>query len=351
MGMRRFFPVGLFVLGFVAGAALLGREAAPAHACRIAAFHERNLTGSIENAQVVAVGTLEGPQGDAITLVVEEGLKGAVAGDRLTINNATNFDCDERIEPGRQNYKAGTLVLVFLIPDTLGVAQYKVDRIGWDIFRVAGDVLTPYWGSQLTPLPRIEDVRGAFRTAARTPYDPALEAAPPCRAAWRAKPTDAGQWAGMAEVIVIATVVGERAGATVLRVDESFKGGLYGEITLNDHYLNLNETAHCERTLVNQRAWWPPGRRVAAMLVRDEFGVAEWRGAAQGSAVWSVNDSNFVRYGGIPLLSEVRQATTYAGFQPSLGQSDEGLRRVTVALVAVLAVAVLVMATWLRVRR
>ncbi len=371
--------VGSIVLGLVAGAALLGPEAAPAHACTFRPFHEQFMADSVNRAEVVAVGTLEGPQGDAIAMVVEEGLKGAAAGDRLTINNASNLDCWEEIQTGRQNYKAGARVLVFLVPDTFGVAQYQVERFGWDIFRVEGDSLHPYVGTRSRPLPRIEDVRAAFRTAAEIPYDPARKSDPECRDAFGAKPTEAEQWAAGAEAIVIATVVGDRDGATVLRVDESFRGGLSGEITLNDSYFLIEKS--CDR-IMNGRGSWPAGKRVAAMLVRDEFGVAEWRPAIWGRAVWEINASDLVRYDGIPLLSEVREATIRAGFQPSVptavasqpspgppgeaspgdvatavasrpdgAQPDNGLPWVPIALVAVLAAAVLALVTWLRIRR
>ena len=142
-------------MGGAAVLVALSRGAEPARACSVAVFTTQFLDQTIEASSVVAVGTLADRNGNAITFVVEEGLKGAAAGDRLTINNATNLDCYEAIEPGRQNYEQGARVLVFLEPDTHGVAEYKVHRFGWDIFEVEGDVLHPYVNDWVQPIPRI----------------------------------------------------------------------------------------------------------------------------------------------------------------------------------------------------
>ncbi|MBI5947526.1 MAG: hypothetical protein HY875_05270 [Chloroflexi bacterium] len=348
--MRTSLVAAIIALGLFVAAELWASGAAPARACTIVRFHTRDLPRNVDSAEVVAVGTLESPSGDVITLVVDEGLKGASAGDRLTINNATNLDCYETVEEGRQNYEAGSRVLVFLIPDTFGVARYKVARAGYDIFRVDGNALVSYGGGAPRSTPEIQDVRAAFRDFAATPNAPALDATTPCWA-WNVPPRDAAIFAGIAEAIVIATVVDHRDGATVLRIGESFRGDLRGEITLNDHYFSANEQHLCELSMTSLRGWWPTGTRVAALVVRDEFGVAGWRGVAAGSAVWEVSDGHPVRYEGVPLLSEVREATILAGFQPSVASSDDGWIPTLPVLAALLAVALLVLVVWLRVRR
>jgi hypothetical protein len=96
-------------------------------------------------------------------------------------------------------------------------------------------------------------------------------------------------------------------GAARLRIDESFRGGLEGEIRLNDHAF-WQAGGRCELTLDTFRYRYEDGTRLALFLVRDEFGVGEWRAAIWGTGIWEVNDSDLVRYPGIPLLSEVREA-------------------------------------------
>jgi hypothetical protein len=262
------------------------------------------MADTIASAQVVAVGTLEDGPGDTVLFAVEESFKGAAAGDRLSINNATNLDCYEAVEPGRENYRAGDRVLAFLEPDTLGVADYKVHRFGWDIFAVDGDVLHPYVEEWRLPLPRIVDVRRHFAEAATAEFDPALESAPPCNPPYGLAPTAIEAVERMAEAILIGTVTGIDGAGTRVRVDESFKGAIEGEFVANDHYFSLD--GRCELTMDAARNALPVGTRVAMLLVRDESGTAEWRPAAWGVGAWTINDTAVVRYEGIPLLGEVR---------------------------------------------
>ena len=127
-------PLTAALTVFAFGLALAVRGGGPtrASACSFGLFNYLDMDQSLSYATVIAVGTLSDPQGNAITLTVEIGLKGAAAGSTLTVNNSLNLDCYESVVRERRNYEPGTRVLALLVPDTYGVAEYKPARFGYD---------------------------------------------------------------------------------------------------------------------------------------------------------------------------------------------------------------------------
>lgn len=332
----------------------------PAAACSFTLFTERQMPEIFQYVTVVAVGRLEQPRSGAITLVVEEGLKGAQRGQRLAINNRQNLDCYEAVDPARENYPAGERVLAFLVPDTFGVAEYKVYRFGWDMFRVSGDELGPLPFAAVPadePLARLVDVRAEFaRATVDYPFQPGLELVGPCNGE-RINPARAGRWTAMAEAVVIGTVAGYDPDRRLrLRVDESFRGDASGEITVNmgDFYTQRTGCGAVYRAGSSGQPY-EDGTRLALFLVPDESGVAQWRPAMWGLAAWEVNDTRATRYAGMPSLTEVRAAlasgatpdvptTEQAG--PSGGGPFRGKQGLAIAGAAAVSIAALAAFTW-----
>lgn len=301
------------VLG--AAAVALGTPPSRASACSWGPFNTLVMRDEFRQAAIVAVGELSDPANGAITLTVEEGLKGANAGDRVTLNNSLNLQCYEALEPGRQNYKAGDRVFAVLLPDTMGIAQYKVFRSGNDIFRINGDVLEPYFEGWPEKLPAIADVRAEMAEAAKAPFQPGLEDVPPCNPPAPFEPTAARAQGAMAEAIVLGTVLAQAGPVATVRVDEAFRGAAAGS-ELRVNMSAFYQLSGCGLTPDGVRWRLNAGTRIAAMLVPDESGLAGWRPAVWGRALWEINGEDRTRYAGVPLLSEVR-ALFAAGLGPA----------------------------------
>ncbi len=207
------------------GALVLGAAVAPgvehartAASCSFLALQESNLTETIERSDVIAVGTLAEAEGDVLFLRVEEGWKGSEPGAELRINNATNLDCAEAHEPGRRNYDHPARVRAFLSPDPFGVADYKVERFGWDIFRIDGQTLrTHIDGGTATDfqLPALDRVRDAVASAPGAPpvhpddaLDPVSEADPG---------SSARAWTAIVAVALVIVAAVASAGAILAR--------------------------------------------------------------------------------------------------------------------------------------
>jgi hypothetical protein len=278
-----------------------------AAACSIAFFHRAYLDDTVGRADVIAVGTFEEPVDDAIPLVVSEGLKGALTGDVLLIDNTQPLNCMTPPAPRRANYRQGDRVLVFLEDAHEGPADYQVHRFGLDIFLVEEDVVAPYPGVNdgfIREVPRLEAVREEFTRKSGGSYESTVESAGPCNPP-ALHPAALDDWARMAEAMVIGTSAGQSGATTLIKVDEVYRGDVGPEILLNDHAFGQAGDG-CEPVMQSNRRDFPIGAKVALLLVRDEFGVGEWRPAVWGLGAWELNDSEAPRYEGIPPLSEVR---------------------------------------------
>lgn len=184
----RALPLQFTTAAVLALVALLGVFAQPAReaaACSLVPFGYELLPFAIESSTAIAVGRLVDAERNVITLDVEEGLKGAASGERLTINNSNlglGPDCSVYEEPGGQGFALPeeARVIAFLQANELGgPAELRSALYGYGIFVLEGDVITRPNGSAASPgLPTLPEVRDAARQAGFGPDSPGSRPAP-----------------------------------------------------------------------------------------------------------------------------------------------------------------------------
>jgi hypothetical protein len=195
-------------------------SAAVEAACEWEPLSAANLVEAIDDAETIVIGALEEAEGDALQLAVEEGLKGiAQPGDRFLLNNATNLECPEAHEPGRRNYGRGARVLALLVPDTFGVAEFKVSGYGHYIFRIDldGETLLNHVDSPGADagLPPLSEVRVAVATAPGSPPVRPDEALDPVEVA---NPGSGVRlWAAVAAIVLVGVAALASVGAILMR--------------------------------------------------------------------------------------------------------------------------------------
>jgi hypothetical protein len=191
-----------------------------AAACEWEPLTAGNLVDAIDDAEVIAIGTLAEGEGDTLLMTVEEGLKGdALPGDHFLVNNATNLGCPEAHEPGRRNYGRGARVLAFLVADTFEVANFKVAGYGHYIFRidVDGETLLNHVDrpGEDAGLPPLDDVREAIATAPGSPPVRPDEALDPVKVA---NPGSGVRlWAAVAAMVLVGIAALASTAAIVVR--------------------------------------------------------------------------------------------------------------------------------------
>jgi hypothetical protein len=125
-------------------------------------------------------------------------------------------DCQEVHEPGRRNYAVGVRMLVFLERDTFGVADYKVARLGVDVYRVNGRFLDLADGMEDgTRLPSLDYVRQAVHRAPGAPPVRPGEELDPVAAADPGE--DRTTWTAVAAISLVGVALLAAAAAIVVR--------------------------------------------------------------------------------------------------------------------------------------
>lgn len=119
---------------------------APAAACSLASIFPLNLADTASRSEIVVIGTLRNGARDAIDIEVEEWLKGSRPSLWLRLNNrypGLGADCSiyqDATLPG-QRFSEGARVLVFLVHDESGIADWRPEYFGNAIFRIEEDGL------------------------------------------------------------------------------------------------------------------------------------------------------------------------------------------------------------------
>ncbi|MBA4179158.1 MAG: hypothetical protein C0506_01080 [Anaerolinea sp.] len=171
-----------FAVGVLAPLAAVATPAREVHACSLVGFSYALLPFAVESSSTIAVGRLVSAKPDVITLEVEEGLKGARAGERLTVNNATlglGLGCQVYLEPNGKGFALpeGARVLAFLETNELGgPAKLRSALYGYGIFTLDGE----YIRDGRPPGASFGRVREAVRNLAREPVDLNIETVGPC---------------------------------------------------------------------------------------------------------------------------------------------------------------------------
>jgi hypothetical protein len=94
---------------------------------------------------------------------------------------------------------------------------------------------------------------------------------------------------------------------TTIRVAEQYRGADAGsELRLNTTFVDRPAAGSaCQISSLPGQLLYP-GEDVLLFLVRDEFGLADWRIAAWGTGVLAIRDDRVAPYPGPALLSDVR---------------------------------------------
>ena len=321
------------VLALLGGPGMAPRHA---HACSLVGFGSQLLPFAIESSSVVAVGRLVDPKRDVITLEVEEGLKGATAGQRLTVNNATlglGADCSVYLEPRGRGFALpeGARVLAFLEPNDLtSLADFRSALHGFGILTLDGE----YIQAEGASVARFSEVREAIRRLQAEPLDLNLETEGPCNASiYITDDAILRRNVRMSSLIAIGTYRSTGDGVAEFDVQEVLRGETGGNKTLelNAHYFFQDGT--CRATMETASASYPSGFQSLVFLRPDDYGVTDWRGAVWGQGILAIVGDDLQRPPGLPTLKEVRAAAGQPNATPGSAAKTRDDRWLPVALV------------------
>ncbi len=322
------------VAGLALVALLFGATLQPppsAQACSLVGLSAREIPGLVERTPIIAIGTwIETGEYEA-TLVVDESLKGTDVGARHKFDNRqtyTRFACSPYEEDFHSGFrfKDGERSLVFMEKQLDGLWQ-----VGWSsyaAFDVPPDDFAPMpmWPGA-GPAVSLDAVKRTVIEPSAAPIADvaALETSLGCEPPHVFNPAQILNYTALAASgVALITVVsspplsGETiAGEVVVRIDDVLAGGLSagGTISLNDHWISDYELENCEPKLESGRRGLREGVQYLAFLRPDEFGVAEFRAAAWGKAIISVNERYLT--GDQPTLAEIRRMTGAVAAAPS----------------------------------
>ncbi len=253
---------------------------------------------------VVAVGVVTKATETVATFRVEEGMRGARAGDVLSINNALNLDCYEEVGGG-PNYAVGTRYLAFLQPDNFKLARWKPEMAGRAMYTLQGDELTNFRDEQpYTPL-------DAALAELRTLPSDAIPGYDPERTCEQFEVHDfatalkAARWATS---IVRGEVGSVRDHVARVTVTESFKGPLRRDDDLSVDARGTVRSGICSIEFMPEFDRFLPADDLILLLVPANGGFGEWRLAVWGSGLLAVSGTRVQTYPGMATLSQVRAA-------------------------------------------
>jgi hypothetical protein len=305
-----------------AAVAAFGVPAGEGHACSLVGFGHQVLPFAMESSSVVAVGRLVEAKRDVITLVVEEGMKGAAPGERLTVNNAQlglGADCTVYVERGQQGFALPeeARVIAFLQANDLGgSAELRSALHGFGVFPLEGDYIRQDRSVGFRAA-SFSDAEHAIESLASDPTDLDLEKVGPCNP--RLYPADDATLARnvrMSSLIAVGTYRLVGGGVAELTVDDVLRGDAGGAKTLRinaHHFYNDNS---CRATMESGAASYAVEFQAIVFLRPDDYGVTDWRGAIWGSGVLAVVGGELQFAPGMPTLDQIRMAASDAGFGP-----------------------------------
>lgn len=296
------------VLALLGGPGMAPRQA---HACSLVGFGSQLLPFAIESSSVVAVGRLVDPKRDVITLEVEEGLKGATAGQRLTVNNATlglGADCSVYLEPRGRGFALpeGARVLAFLEPNDLtSLADFRPALHGFGILTLDGE----YIQAEVASVASFSEVREAIRRLKAEPVDLNLETVPPCDGiSGLADGATLRSSVQMAPLIAVGTYRDVGGGVAEFETREVLRGEAQGKKTLRINTHNFFRDGSCRAIMESTSGVSPTSFQALVFLRPDDYGVTDWRGAHWGGGVFRIVGDDLQRPPGLPTLEEVRAA-------------------------------------------
>lgn len=299
----RFLVVAAALVGVVvaAGLASLPRSAS---ACTLAPFTIHFIPDLIERTPVIAVGTWTDSAEREVTLVVDEGLKGATEGDEFVVDNRETYLsslCESYELPFRSGhrFKDGQRSIVFLEKEVDGL--WWIGRAGYAAVDVPADDLEPLWwdgGAGLFGTSALDDVIATAAASEIGSADAGMETDLGCQPPHIFDVRRVADYASLATWVALVTVseapeweYGDPHVPVPVAVNETLKGEeLPPWISLNDGWISDYYTGDCEPALEDGRRQLVEGQQYLAFLRADEFGVAEYRPVAWGKAIVSVNE-------------------------------------------------------------
>lgn len=302
------FGVSLCVLAVLAA---FTTPAGPAQACSLVGFSRELLPFAVESSSTIAVGRLVKGERDVITLEVEEGLKGARAGERLTVSNATlglGAGCQVYLEPNGKGFALpeGARVLAFLEANELGgPAVLRSALYGYGIFTLDGEFIR----DGRAPGASFARVREEIRNLDREPADLNIETIGPCnRDIDLRDDANLRRHVRMSTVIAVGKYRSVGGGVAELEVEQVLRGDTGGSKTLriNAHSFFLGTA--CRPIMEPASGSFPVSFRALVFLRPDDYGVTDWRGAIWGYAAFAIVGDEVQGPLGLPTLAEVRAA-------------------------------------------
>lgn len=355
-----------FAVCVLAPLGALATPAGQAHACSLVGFGFQLLPYAVESSSTIAVGRLVEAEPDVITLEVEEGLKGTLAGERLTVSNATlglGPGCEVYLEPNGKGFALpeGARVLAFLQANELGgSAGLRSALYGYGVFTLDGDFIQDRRFAHVS----FTRVRDAVRDLAREPVDLNLETVGPCNPRLDLA-DDANLLSNVRMSAVIAVGIYRSVGGGIgeFNVQQVFRGDAGGSTTLRINAHHFYQGAGCRATMEAGSASYPVSFKALVFLRPDDYGVTDWRGAIWGAGILAIVGDELQGAPGLPTLEEVRAAARNAGFGTELPSGSPAAQApsstvkaqdhywVSVAIVAVVAAFAAAFVVVRRVRR
>lgn len=280
-----------------------------ARACSREMISDRTIPGAVQSSQIVAIGTFTAASERDATFRVDEALRGATAGQKLSIDNRTAYTqmmCTPYAEPFHEGFRfsVGQRKVLILEKQVDGLWQVGFfSDAAWD---VPGDDLQPmlpdFWDPGPAP-PSLETVRSQVRELLPLlNADAGFEARTPCNFTAELRPRIADS------TLVVIADLEPGSSPQAARIVEVLAGTASADaITLNFR-VRRTYAEGCSLVLDPPRDREGLGSgRFLLFLRPDEFGIAEYRPALWGSAFEPANEQYLTRY--LPTLNAIRLAT------------------------------------------
>lgn len=240
--MRR-FATACALAATLSGSALaaFASQTNPASACSLAPFGMASLIGRAPLVEVVAIGTVESPEGATIRLRVEEynrAPEGRPA--TLVVNNlaySTQSNCDP-FATGQLSLEPGTRILALLDRDIEGVgANWRSPILPARVFPVVDDHVILGQGRFVEHIP-LEHVRTALQVVGPAlPPDPTVHEtpAPVTKEMCTVGPYTLRYFARTAPIVVHGVIESTAGSSAALRVNKAFAGASGGDVLQVDN--------------------------------------------------------------------------------------------------------------------
>jgi hypothetical protein len=298
------FAVVAAVLCAVMALAAVATQHRRASACTLAPFMAQYLPPLVEGSPVIAVGTWTASEERKVMFVVDEGLKGAAAGDEFLVDNRNPYlssTCQSYELPFRDGhrFKDGERSIVFLEEEVNGL--WWIARAGYAAIDAPADDLEPLiedQGDWWSGTALLEDVKKTIAATETGIAGTALENDLGCQPPHIFDARRVGDYTFLAISVAIVTVAevpeweyGEPLVPVPVSVDRVLKGDeLPASISLNDAWISDFGTQDCKPALEDGRRQLLEGQQYLVFLRADEFELADYRPVAWGRAIAMVNE-------------------------------------------------------------